>query len=217
MDTLAPGSRQEFLRRKVAAAQAALCEAADTAAIKNDPLCQHLNALAVSVGAHYDIYCATEEAQSTLSRSIGAQTDLVTKGVLDLVQTSLSSMTTDLGPQLLKAALPGMQTTLRFMKYRAIYWTLLAMAALIVISGIFSYAVGLNHGRFEGETAAQTIRAAMTAGPDSAVDWALLMTNNNPVPALADCRKNITTDAEGRRYCDMSVWLDPPASQAPHS
>jgi hypothetical protein len=61
------------------------------------------------------------------------------------------------------------------------------------------------------------IRAAMTAGPDAAADWALLMANNNPVPALATCRKNITTDAEGHRYCDMPVWLDAPASLAPHS
>jgi hypothetical protein len=217
MDTLAPGTRREFLRRKVGAARAALREAADTAAIKNDPLCQHLNALALSVGAHYDIYCATEETQSALARSMRTQTDTVTKGVLDLVQSSLSSLTTEAGPQLLKAALPSMQTTLRFLKYRTIYWMLSTMAALIVISGIFSYAIGLNHGRFEGETAAQTIRATMTAGPDAASDWALLMANNNPIPALAACRKNITTDAEGRRYCDMPVSLDSPASQAAHS
>lgn len=214
MDTLEPGTRRELLRRKVGEAQAALRAAADTAAIRNDPLCQHLNALALSVGAHYDIYCTAEETQSALARSIRAQTDTVTKGVLDLVRSSLAGMTTEVGPQLLKSALPTMQQTLRFMKCRTIYWALLAMAALVVISGMFSYAVGLNHGRSEGEVAAQTIRAAMTAGPDATTDWALLMANNDPVPALANCRKNITTDAEGRRYCDMPVWLDPPSAPA---
>jgi hypothetical protein len=215
MDTVAPASRLEALRKRVEEATAALREAADASIIKNDPLCQHLNALALSVGAHYDIYCATEETQSALARNIKAQNDTVTKGVLDLVRASLSSMTTEVGPQLLKAALPTMQLTLRFMKYRTIYWALLAMAALIVVSGMFSYAVGLNHGRYEGETAAQTIHTAMATGPTAAMDWAMLMTNNDPAPALAECRKNITTDEYGRRSCSMPVWLDPP--QTGHS
>jgi hypothetical protein len=215
MDTVTPASRQEVLRKRVEEATAALREAADASIIKNDPLCQHLHALALSVGAHYDIYCATEETQSALARNIKAQTDTVTKGVLDLVRTSLSSMTTEVGPQLLKAALPTTQLTLRFMKYRTIYWALLTMAALIVVSGMFSYAVGLNHGRYEGETAAQTISAAMAAGPTAAMDWATLMTNNDPVPALAECKKNITTDEYGRRSCPMPVWLDPPQTGHP--
>ena len=192
-----------------------MLDAANAAVINNDPLCQHLNALALSIGAHYDIYCATEETQSTLARNINAQTDTITKGVLDLVRASLSSMTTEVGPQLLKAALPTMQLALRFMKYRTIYWALLAMAALIVVSGMFSYAVGLNHGRYEGETAAQTIRAATASGPAAAMDWAMLMTNNNPAPALAECKKNVTTDEYGRRSCSMPVWLDPPQTGHP--
>jgi hypothetical protein len=215
MDTVAPDSRREVLRERVEKAQAALCEAADASIIKNDPLCQHLNALALSIGAHYDIYCAAEEINSVLARSIKTQTDTVTKGVLDLVRTSLGKMTSEIGPQLLKAAMPNMQYTLRFLKYRTIYWALLAMAALIVVSGMFSYAAGLNHGRVEGEMAAQTIQAAMAAGPEAATDWALLMAYNNPAPALAECKKNISTDEYGRRSCSLPVWLDPPLTAHP--
>ncbi len=215
MDTITSPSRRDVLHQRVEEACAALHKAASTAAIKNDPLCQHLQALALSVGAHYDIYCATEDTQSTLARGLKAQADTATKGVLDVVRISLTSMTAELGPQLLKAALPSMQSALRFIKYRTINWTLLAVAALIVVSGMFSYAAGLNHGRYEGEVTDQSIRTAMAAGPDAAGDWALLMANNDPTRAIASCRKNITTDAEGRRYCDMPVWLDPPASPAP--
>lgn len=215
MDTIEPGNRRELLARKVAEAQAALREAADVAVIKDDPLCQHLNALILSIGAHYDIFCATEATQTLLARSIRAHTDTVTKGVLDLVSTSLTNLAKDIGPQLLRSALPTMQLALRFMKYRTIYWALLAMAALIVISGMFSYAVGLNHGRYEGETSAHMVQAAMAAGPDAAKDWALLMANNDPVPALAECRKAISTDEYGRRSCSMPVWLDPPQTGHP--
>ena len=63
-----------------------------------------------------------------------------------------------------------------------------------MVSGMFSYAIGLNHGRYEGERAAQTIRTVMMAGPIAATDWATLMTNNDPAPALAECKKNISTD-----------------------
>jgi hypothetical protein len=212
MDTLAPTSRQEVLRKRVEEAQTALREAADASVVKNDPLCQHLNALALSVGAHYEIYCATDETQSALARSIKTQTDTVTRGILDLVRTSLGGMTTEIGPQLLKAALPTMQQALRFMKYRTIHWALLAMAALIVVSGMFSYAVGLNHGRYEGEMTAQTVHVAMVAGPDAAMDWAMLMANNSPGPELAECKKNIATDEYGRSSCPMPVWLDPPGT-----
>lgn len=211
MDTVVSTDQRESLRRKVAEAQTTLREAADTAVIKNDPLCQHLHALALSIGAHYEIYCASEEVQADLGQSIRSQTDAITRGVLDVARSALNTMVKELSPQLLRAALPTMQQTLRFMKYRTIYWALLAMVALIVVSGMFSYAVGLNHGRYEGEVTARAIQAAMAAGPNAATDWALLMTNNDPVPALADCRKSVITDAEGRRYCAMPVWLDPPA------
>jgi hypothetical protein len=89
------------------------------------------------------------------------------------------------------------------------------MAALIVLSGIFSYAVGLTHGRYEGEAAAHAIQSAMAAGPDAATDWALLMANNDPGPELAECKKNIATDEYGRRSCSMPMWLDPPQTGHP--
>jgi hypothetical protein len=211
VDTVVPADHRESLRRKVTEAQAALRDAADAAVIKNDPLCQHLNALALSIGAHYEIYCASEVTQAALGQSIRSHSDAITRGVLDVVRSAVNSMVKEVGPQLLKAALPTMQQALRLMKYRTIYWALLTMAALVLVSGMFSYAVGLNHGRYEGEVTARAIQAAMAAGPNAATDWALLMANNDPVPALADCRKSVITDAEGRRYCAMPVWLDPPA------
>ena len=81
MDTVGPAPRQEVLRKFVEEAQTALREAADASVVKNDPLCQHLNVLALSIGAHFVINCATEETQSVLARSIKTPTDTVTKGI----------------------------------------------------------------------------------------------------------------------------------------
>ena len=45
--------------------------------------------------------------------------------------------------------------------------------------------------------------------------WAPLMADNDPVQALAACQKAVATDAHGRRYCAMPVWLDPPPAPGP--
>jgi hypothetical protein len=214
VDTVVPADQRESLHRKVVEAQATLREAADTAVIKNDPLCQHLNALALSIGAHYEIYCASEETQAALGQSVRSHTDAITRGVLDLTHTSLNAMTKEVGPQLLKASLPTMQQALRFVKYRSIYWALVAMLVTLVTSNMFTYAAGLNIGRGQGELAANTIQAAMAAGPNAASDWALLMADNDPVSAMAECRKAVQTDADGRHYCSMPVWLGPALAPA---
>jgi hypothetical protein len=50
----------------------------------------------------------------------------------------------------------------------------------------------------------------MAAGPEAAATWSGLMADNDPVRALAVCKKSGSADAHGRRYCSMPVWLDPP-------
>jgi hypothetical protein len=189
-------------------AKAALLEAANTAVIKNDPLCQHLNALALSVGAHYDIFCAAEEAQRGVAEIVSRHADIVTTGIIDTTRTSLAALTKDTGPLLLKAALPTMQQSLRVLKQRTIIGLIVGTVGLIMIAGMFSYAAGLNQGRSQGEYAAGIIKSAVLAGPSAGMDWSLLMSENNPVPSLAECRKTILTAYDGRHYCMMPVWLD---------
>jgi hypothetical protein len=209
VDTLAPATTRDALRTRVEEAKAALLEAASTAVIKNDPLCQHLNALALSVGAHYDIFCAAEEAQRTVAETVSRHADIVTTGIIDTTRTSLATMTRDAGPQLLKAALPTMQQSLRVLKQRTIIGLIVATVGLVMIAGMFSYAAGLNQGHSQGEYTAGIIKSAVLAGPEAGMDWGFLMSDNNPVPSLAECRKAVLTADDGRHYCMMPVWLDP--------
>jgi hypothetical protein len=218
MDTVIPGEgerRGDRLRDNVEAAQQALQRAASAAFLKGDPMADQMQALARSLGVQYEVCRAMQATQVSLVRNIQVHADTAASGVSDLFRDTLSTMTAEVGPQLLKASLPTMQTTLRFLRYRTIYWTLLAMIAFVILSGMFSYAVGLNHGRSEGEITAHAIQAALAAGPENAQDWAALMADNSPVAALAACRKNISTDAEGRRFCAMPIWLDAPQQHAP--
>jgi hypothetical protein len=215
VDSVAPGSRRERLRRKIAEAQTVLRQASASAAIKNDPLRQHLNALDLFVGVQGDIYEANEESRRQIYELLTSQTDITAKqAVAEALHAEGTSIVNQLVPRLTGPTEKTLRQTLQTLRLRALCWSTGALAAVIAVTSMFAYAAGLNVGRGQGEDAAHAIQAAMAAGPDAAMSWALLMSDNNPVPAMAACRKNISTDAEGRRYCFMPVWLDP-RSNAP--
>lgn len=192
-----------------------LRQAAASAAIKNDPLRQHLNALDLFVGVQGDIYEANEDSRRQITELLTSQTDITAKQVIaEALHTEGSSIVDQPVPRLTSPTEKTLRQMLQTLRLRALCWSAGALAAIIAASGMFAYAAGLNAGRGQGEDAAHAIQTAMAAGPDAAMSWALLMSDNNPVPAMAACRKSVSTDAEGRHYCFMPVWLDP-RSNAP--
>jgi hypothetical protein len=78
-----------------------------------------------------------------------------------------------------------------------------------VVPCIFTYAAGLNAGRFQGEVASHLINVAMKASPAEALAWGQLMQDNDGAVTMATCRKSMQQDADGRHYCFMPVWTDP--------
>ena len=74
--------------------------------------------------------------------------------------------------------------------------------------GWLSFAAGESSGVTKGEVEAQAINAAMNAGSGAASAWSLLMANNDPVQALAECEKSKGVASNGQHYCSMPVWLD---------
>jgi hypothetical protein len=209
VDTVALGARRERLRRKIAEAQSVLRQAAASAAIKNDPLRQHLNALDLFVGVQGDIYEANEDSRRQIHELLTNQTDITAKqAVAEVLHAEGTSIVDQLVPRLTGPTEKTLRQMLQTLRLRALFWAAGAGAVIIMVTAMFAYAAGLNTGRGQGENAAHAIQTAMTAGPDAAMSWALLMSDNNPVPAMAACRKSISTDAEGRHYCFMPIWLD---------
>jgi len=72
----------------------------------------------------------------------------------------------------------------------------------------FSYSAGFETGQIHGEVAANIISAAMTSGPGAADAWSSVMADNDPVRALAACKKSMVVASDGRHYCSMPIWLD---------
>jgi hypothetical protein len=214
MDSVERGSGRDLLRRKVAHAQELLQRAA-AAAAHGDPVAPQLQAILYTLSTMTDISDDMRGTQTQFQGMLKANTEAIGKITPELAHSSALSITKELGPQLIHAALPTMRQALQTLRLKTLALSTMALVALCVVVGILTYTAGLSAGRNDGEIASQTIQAAMKAGPVAALDWALLMANNNPGPELAACRKNIATDEYGRRSCSMPVWLDPPLTGHP--
>lgn len=215
MDSITPGQRRDMLRKKVEAAQGLLGRSASVAFVQGDPVAEQINAISVSLGAMLDIAETIDDIQTGIASKLERQPDVIAKEMAENVRVSSTAIAKEIGPQLIRLAQGTMWRALRALQFRTFFGTAAALVVLTLLVGAYTYAAGLNNGRTQGEDAAHAIQAAMTYSPDTAITWGHLMAVNDPAPEMALCQKNITTSADGRRSCDMPVWLDPPVSQAP--
>jgi hypothetical protein len=215
MDPINPKARREALHEQIAEAQLILRRAAAAAALKGDPLAEQLQALAVCVGALSDLYQASEATQIDIANTLRTQTGAIANEAMAQVHASGMDIVNKLGPQLADAAERSMRQKITTLRIRSIVALGLALALAILAPSLFTYAAGLNDGRFQAEVAAHIIAAAMKSGPAEALAWKQLMQDNDGVTAMATCRKSMQQDASGRHYCLMPVWTDPISPAAP--
>jgi len=189
--------------------------AASASVLKGDPLAQQLNALAESIGALGEIYEASAETEIRIAEQLRTQADAVASDAIERVHASGVTILDQLAPRLAAVAERTSRTQALNARLRVILGgTAGLVIGLALVAGV-SYAAGFASGRAQGEMTAHTISAAMAAGPAAAAAWGLLMSDNDPVQAIAACRKSVSTDGNGRRFCAMPVWLDSPVQEAP--
>jgi len=189
--------------------------AASASVLKGDPLAQQLNALAASIGALGEIYEASAETEIRIAEQLRTQADAVASDAIERVHASGVTILDQLAPRLAAVAERTSRTQALNARLRVILGgTAGLVIGLALVAGV-SYAAGFASGRAQGEMTAHTISAAMAAGPAAAAAWGLLMSDNDPVQAIAACRKSVSTDGNGRRFCAMPVWLDSPVQEAP--
>lgn len=185
--------------------------AASAAVLKGDPLSDQLHALAESIGALGEIYEASADSQLEIAETLRTQADVVAEEAIERVHASGVGIIDQLAPRLAVVVENTNRARVQTARLRVILGGAAGLLmGLALIAGV-SYAAGFAAGRSYGEASAHTIAAAMAAGPGAAMAWSALMADNDPVQALAACKKSVSTDAEGRRFCAMPVWLDPPA------
>ncbi|MFT2095115.1 hypothetical protein ACMS1Z_10660 [Acidiphilium multivorum] len=215
MDPISPVARRQALHEQIADSQMALRRAAAAAALKNDPLREQLHALALCVGALADLYRASEATQLDIATTLKSQSGTIVEEAIAKVHASGLDIVNKLGPQLASAAERALRQKFAIIRLRSILLLALALTVIALLPAAFTYAAGLNTGRFQGEVAAHAIAAAMRAGPAEALTWARLMQDNDAIRAMAICRRNIRQDAGARHYCLMPVWTEPAATAAP--
>ena len=215
MDTVTAASDRPALRAKLDVTLGKMRRAASASSLKGDPLADQLHALAEFIEALGVIYEASAATQLEIAEKLCSQADVVTRDAIERVHAGSEGIIAQLAPRLATVVERTTRVQLQNARMRLIMGGAAALVIGFALVAGVAYAAGFAAGRAQGEISGHTISAAMAAGPGAAAAWAMLMADNDPVQALAACRKSVSTDANGRRFCAMPVWLDSPTRRAP--
>lgn len=192
----------DALRAKVEETKEAFDRAASAAFLHDDPAKDQLVAMGLAVEAIFEICEASDRSQRTATATLAAQ-------LSDIARDASQKLVERTGPQVANVIERATKFQLQTVRRRTVFSGIAGiLIGAALVAGV-SYIAGFASGQAHGELVGNTIAAAMAAGPEAAAAWAGLMKDNDPVRALAICKQAVSTDAHGRRYCAMPVWLDP--------
>ena len=110
------------------------------------------------VGALSDLYQASEATQIDIANTLKTQTGAIADEAIARVHASGMDIVNKLAPQLANAADRTMRQKITTLRIRSIVFLSLALALAILVPSLFTYAAGLNAGRFQGEVAAHDLQ-----------------------------------------------------------
>jgi hypothetical protein len=188
-----------------------LRDSARFAHLSSDPAADSLSAL-VKVMESIAVAFRTRTAERVqTSQSLRDDAEAIAQAAIANVEARGADIVAGLLPRLAAVAEQTVARRLWLVKLRTLLLAGGMSIALAVAVFAVSFGAGYASGRNDGLVSAKIVTGAMAAGPGAASIWAKLMAENDPVSALASCRKQVSKDGQGRRYCAMPVWLDPPA------
>ncbi len=198
MDTLTP---LDGLRAKVAETREAFERAASASYLHDDPAKDQLLAMGLAMDAMLQICESNDSTQKNVAASLEAKVnEIAGKATQQLVEQA--------GPDVADAIELATRFHLKTVRLRSILGGAAGVLVGAALIAGFSYSAGFESGQTNGEIATKTISAAMSSNPAAAAAWSSLMADNDPVEALAACKKSAAVASDGRHYCSMPVWLD---------
>jgi hypothetical protein len=97
--------------------------------------------------------------------------------------------------------------------------TLLTYGGVFAIGILAAASLGFAWGQASANATVhqteQQLALAFRDGPSAAATWATLMRSNDANSMLATCTGLAVKTLEGRKACNMPVWLDPPSMAVP--
>lgn len=220
--SLDPRRDSEELGRDIATMQAELDRVVQVAGLKGDPTLPLVKCLTSSLHLQWRLhdqsvryfYDASDRLDRQYHETI-QKTALVLKRGEQALDTKQTGIVEQLAPRLVASVSNTVRQQVKFLKYRTIGLYAGTLVLATAFCGSITYVAGINQGQYQGEQASETIHKATATGSDAAILWADLMNDNDAVSDIAACRKNISIGDDGRRYCSMPVWLDPPQTKHP--
>ena len=90
------------------------------------------------------------------------------------------------------------------------------LAGAVLVAGVGGFAWGYHSASNDWHAVGDGVqRAAFQRGSAAASTWLSLLNANDPTQALAGCTGSAVKVIEGRRACEVPMWLDPPRIEAP--
>jgi hypothetical protein len=181
---------------------------AEFSRLSGDPAAESLTALwqvLVGMGA---LMRARQMERADIAAALAAETTQVVNRASAKLESRSAALVERLGPDLARTAERHAAARLWSIRLRTVLASGGIAVALSAAVFAVSYAAGFSDGRNQGLLAGKVMATAMAAGPEAAQVWSRLMTANDPVAALKNCKPE--RDSSGRRYCRMPVWLDAP-------
>ena len=182
---------------------------AEFSRLSGDPAADSLTALWQVLAGMGALMQARQAERAEVAAAVAGETQLVVDRASAELERRSAALIERLGPDLARAAERHAATRNWSIRLRTLLTAGAVSVALCAVVFAVSYGAGFSNGRDAGLLAGKTIGAAMAAGSGGAMAWARLMASNDPVAALQNCKPE--RDSNGRRYCRMPVWLNPPA------
>lgn len=181
---------------------------AEFSRLSGDPAAESLTALWQVLAGMGALMQVRQAERSEIAAAVAAEAELVVNRASAELESRSAALVERLGPDLARAAERHSATRLWSIRLRTLLAAGAVAVALAVAVFAVSYGAGFSNGQAKGLLAGKTIGTALAAGPDAARAWARLMAVNDPVAAMNNCKAE--RDANGRRYCQIPMWLEPP-------
>jgi hypothetical protein len=201
MDAMNNSSPVDTFMAKVQAAQADLQHGIDRAGLRDDPFRHPMQALSGVLGLFPEL--------------VGQLTGAVDQARQPIDPVAVEQAVVRLEQAAVRGADRRAAELARSRSYRA-----LGMYGGVLLAGVLAaLGVGFVWGQATANAAVhqteQQLALTFRDGPGAAAAWANLMRSNDANVMLATCTGLAVKTLEGRKACNMPVWLDPPSPAVP--
>ncbi len=201
MDAMNDPGPVDAFTAKVQAAQADLQHGIDRAGLRDDPFRHPLQALSGVLGLFPEL--------------VGQLT-----GAVDQARQPIDPVAVERAVERLeKAAARGADQRAAELARSRSYRALFIYGGVLLATALAAVGVGFAWGQASANAAVhqteQQLALAFRDGPGAAAAWATLMRANDAGLLLAACSGLAVKTLEGRKACNMPVWLDPSGPVVP--